>query len=302
MSRPTATPAALVGICLMAVAACGSGSSGGTTSPARSTAGATVDGSATRNAPSATVGVVALGHSAITGRDSDPTRLQQDTLENSWATGTNPDVNSVYERLVALRPENKGHVANAGQDGSSMDALGDQVHTALAEVPTPLLVIIQISGNDWHCDGTDATHVPEYGAKLRSALNTITTASPHGHILVVGKLGSVDSLAAAVAKDPAAKADYTGTGMCDLFNPAGELVQANADKLSGILESYDAEQEQVCAAVPQCTTDRGAAATFVDDINDMAHTEWAAEHEDVHGQAREAQTMWPRVAAALNLD
>ena len=276
------------------------GSNGGTTRPASATA-ATVGGSATSKAPSATAGVVALGHSAITGRDSDPARLQQDTLENSWATGTNPDINSVYERLVAIRPENEGHVANAGEDGRGIDSLAEQVQTALAEVPTPLLVIIQIIGNDQRCDGTDAAHVPEYGATLRSALDTITTASPDSHILVVGRLGSVASLAAAVAKDPAAKASYTGTGMCDLFNPAGELVQANVDNLSGILGSYQSEQEQVCAAVPQCTTDRGAAGTFVDDINDMAHIEWAAEHLGVHGQAREAETLWPSVAAALNL-
>jgi hypothetical protein len=298
MSRPTATIVAFVAFSLAAASACGSGSNSSTAS----TTVASVGGSATSNAPSATVGVVALGHSAITGRDSDPSRLQQDTLENSWATGTNPSVNSVYERLVAVRPENKGHVANAAEDGSNMDSLAEQVHTALAEVPKPLLAIIQISGNDQSCDGTDPAHVPDYGAKLRSALDTITTASPHTHILVIGKLGSVASLAAAVAKDPEAKADYTATGDChDLFTPAGELVQANVDKWSSVLASYEAKQEQVCAAVPQCTTDRGAATAFVDDINDMAHTEWAAEHEGVHGQAREAQTFWPSVAAALNL-
>ena len=109
------------------------------------------------------------------------------------------------------------------------------------------------------------------------------------------------SLATALAQDPAAKASHTGAGMCDLFNPAGELREANVDTLSGILEKYQAEQEQVCSTVPRCTTDGGTFGSFVDDINDLAHIEWAAEHLGVHGQAREAKTIWPTVASTLNL-
>ena len=58
------------------------------------------------------VGVIAIGHSGMTGEGSDPTRPGQDARENSWATGTAPEVNSVYERLLAVRPETAGHVAN----------------------------------------------------------------------------------------------------------------------------------------------------------------------------------------------
>src|SRR4051812_19349462 len=145
MSRPNATLAALLGVCLIVAPACGSGSSSRT--PAAGSTAATVRGSVTPNAASATVGLVALGNSVITGRDSDPSRLLQDIPENSWATGTNPEVNSVYERLIAVRPENKGHVANVGEDGTGIDSLAGQVQAALAQVPTPLLVIIQISAS-----------------------------------------------------------------------------------------------------------------------------------------------------------
>ena len=37
------------------------------------------------------VGIIALGHSGMTGEGSDPTRPGQDARENSWATGTAPD-------------------------------------------------------------------------------------------------------------------------------------------------------------------------------------------------------------------
>ena len=72
------------------------------------------------------VGVIAIGHSGLTGENSDPDRPGQPALENSWATGTNPDVNSIYLRLVAARPETEGHVANTAEGGAPASRLADQ--------------------------------------------------------------------------------------------------------------------------------------------------------------------------------
>lgn len=63
------------------------------------------------------VGVIAVGHSGLTGEGSDPDRPGQDAMENSWATGDAPAVNSIYQRLVAARPATKGHVANMAVGG-----------------------------------------------------------------------------------------------------------------------------------------------------------------------------------------
>jgi hypothetical protein len=40
-----------------------------------------------------------LGHSGATGWNSDPERRYSDATQNSWATGTNPAVNSIYLRI-----------------------------------------------------------------------------------------------------------------------------------------------------------------------------------------------------------
>src|SRR5688572_30402943 len=63
------------------------------------------------------VGVIAIGHSGLTGENSDSERPFQPALENSWATGTNPEVNSIYLRLSEVHPETEGHVANTAVGG-----------------------------------------------------------------------------------------------------------------------------------------------------------------------------------------
>lgn len=55
------------------------------------------------------VGVIAIGHSGLTGENTDPSLPPfSPVLENSWATGSNPEVDSIYQRLVAVRPETEG--------------------------------------------------------------------------------------------------------------------------------------------------------------------------------------------------
>jgi hypothetical protein len=59
--------------------------------------------------------IVALGHSGVTGYDSDPSRPEADATANSWITGTNPAVDSLYQRILARNPRINGHNTNLGQ-------------------------------------------------------------------------------------------------------------------------------------------------------------------------------------------
>ena len=94
-TRSAGTVAAIIALAL-AVSGCGGAdiADQGTAGPATSST-ATVANSANP------VGVIAIGHSGLTGEGSDPSRPGQVALENSWATGTSPQVNSIYRRLVA---------------------------------------------------------------------------------------------------------------------------------------------------------------------------------------------------------
>lgn len=237
-------------------------------------------------------GVVAIGHSGLTGESSDPQRPGEDALENSWATGTNPDVKSIYLRLSAVRPETQGHVSNRAMGGAVAQDLPEQARAALADVPTPALVIVQTIDNDITCDGGDAAHVPEFGEAVAETLTIINEASPGTKILIVGQPGrpTVAGTEVEAKRDPAMKAETTGVGPCDFFDPSGKLNPSHVAELRSIIEGYEAEQARVCAAAQNCSTDEGIAAMFVEGPTDRILGHW-----NVTGQAKVAALFWPAV-------
>jgi hypothetical protein len=247
------------------------------------------------------IGVIAIGHSGLTGENSDPNRPSEPALENSWATGTNPEVDSIYQRLVSVWPETEGHVANTAQGGAPASALVAQAHEALEVVPEPALVIVQTIDNDIRCDGTDAEHVPEFGVDVEAMLDVITAASADSRILMVGQLGrpSPDFIEELVGENPGFKNSLTGPAPCGFYDADGNLVEENFDSLTEIIESYEAEQARVCAAVPQCRTDEGARAAYIDVLENFSGD---LNHLNVQGQAAAAEIAWPLVVDILGVD
>ncbi|MFF0265537.1 hypothetical protein [Kribbella sp. NPDC004536] len=244
------------------------------------------------------VGLIAIGHSGLTGRGT--AHPEEDALQYSWATGTSPNVNSIYLRLVKLRPQDKGHVANTAVDGATASSLDGEAELALQQVSAPALVIISIIGNDIRCDGTDDQHIPEFGQDVSAALDTITKKSPDSRILVVGQMGRPDpALARAiVAHDPNAKYTVTGSGICSFYDVTGALVPSHFKTLTAITEAYEAEQARVCAKYPQCHTDGGAREAYKDKLENFA-PDWM--HHNITGQTQEAAITWPAVEKALGL-
>ncbi len=207
--------------------------------------------------------------------------------------------NSVYLRLIKLRPETEGHVANTAVGGAVASSLPDQAEQAWGVVPIPALVIISTIDNDIRCDGTDAEHIPELGQDVRATLDIITTSSPNAHVLIVGQFGRPDPsfIRKLVGHDPRVKAALTGTGMCDFFNPRGALVTAHFNTLTEIIDAYEAEEARVCAEYRQCQTDGGVRAAYKDKLANFA-PDWA--HLNVAGQAKEAANVWPVVEQLMS--
>lgn len=121
---------------------------------------------------SAPVGIIAIGHSGLTGEGTGTGH--EAVLANSWATGTNPDVDSIYLRMIAGRPETEGHFANTAQGGAVAQQLLDQAQRALTAVPVPQLAIVSTIDNDIRCDGTDDAHVPDFGTQVKAAPDLFT--------------------------------------------------------------------------------------------------------------------------------
>ena len=100
-------------------------------------------------------------------------------------------------------------------------------------MPRPALVLIQTIDNDVRCDGSDPEHVRQFGEALVTTLDAIVAASPESRILMVGAR-SIEPWVDFLRAHPDMQASlpeghgYTdhdvGTGMCDVFDPAGQVV------------------------------------------------------------------------------
>src|SRR6516165_3209737 len=125
---------AVLALCLAVLTAAWCGSSSGLASAAASTAPASPP-SGTTSASHPLRGIIALGHSGLTGENSDPQNLGNPAPQNSWATGTNPSVDSIYQRLAAVDPAVRGHADNAADGGAPAASLVGQATQALSVVP-----------------------------------------------------------------------------------------------------------------------------------------------------------------------
>ena len=111
----------------------------------------------------------ALGASVTVGFNSDCPDGWVDCPDNSWATGTNPAVDSVYQRLLELNPGLRDHNANDAESGTAMVALDGQAESAVQRGVD--LVTIAMGTNDACGRRTGVmTDVSEFRDEFRKAM------------------------------------------------------------------------------------------------------------------------------------
>ncbi|MEO8263052.1 MAG: hypothetical protein ABI566_10835 [Pseudolysinimonas sp.] len=196
--------------------------------------------------------MVVLGHSGATGFNSDPDKPNQDAKENSWATGTNKDVLSVYQRAVVQSPALSGHAYNEAVSGSNVHDLPAQVDAALAEDRLPDLFLIQTIDNDIRCDGTDDDNYDAYGEKIAAVLASIHVGAPDARIYVAGLWGDVQNFTDVISLRPDIVAANQGGGPCDVFDSDGEQLPEVIANYQGIVDEYENQLRDACDAVDGC--------------------------------------------------
>ena len=262
---------------LMAAAVCLSCSSGAGSSGAVPTAGSSYPSS-----------IVAIGHSGLTGYDSDPDLPATDMPDNSWATGSNPEVDSVYQRIVALNPAAKDHVNNFALDGSGVDSLVDQEKLAATVTPTPELVIIQSIDNDIQCDGSDPQNYGPYRSKLTGVMDSLTQDLPNADVFFVSQWASVEEYDRTVRSIDSSH--ITGTGPCDPIDlETRRLDPKHEAYLQHLVDHYWGIVTAVCAQYPHCRTDHGVMQTMQLDRGDLAED---LNHLSVAGHHKMAALAW----------
>ena len=155
--------------------------------------------------------IVVLGHSGSTGESSDPGQPGVEVRENSWATGVNPHVNSLYQRIMAVHSPITGHALTLSQGGATVNQVLSQATAAVAEQPRNALVLVQLIDNDLVCPAgrEDYTH---FETTFKTVLATLDRGLPTSRIFVVTQFGSPETYAAALT--PAQRRSLGGTGPC----------------------------------------------------------------------------------------
>lgn len=234
--------------------------------------------------------IVVIGHSGATGLHSDPAAPNTDAKQNSWATGDNPAVDSIYTRLVAVNPQARRHNVNAAVDNTGVNELSGQIDQALALEPNPDLFLIETVDNDVRCDGTDAQNIDPFTAALRAVLTKISTLAPQAKVLIVSSPWSTTEAYFNIAQQlPGARQSNTGSGVCDLFTPSGEPVPANQANLEQIAQQYLAAVNATCATFPSCRYDNGALHNIMFTADDVTPEGF---HLTVSGQHKVAEAEW----------
>ncbi len=236
--------------------------------------------------------IAVLGDGGATGYASDTSHPFRDARANSWATGTNPAVRSIYARLLAASPAVRGHNFNFAAHGATVNDLSSQVRKAVTIATKPDLVLVQVMENDVQCDGRDdATRFAAYREKVAAALETLAAGLPTARIFVVSQWGTLDSYVRAVSSfDLGTRLTHAGRGPCSIFAPrTGKVVPQHVAYVRRMTNGYHAAFAAACASVPTCRYDGGAARRIVLAPSDLAHR---FEHLSVHGLAKLAAVEW----------
>ena len=234
----------------------------------------------------------ALGGSVTRGFNTDCPDAWIDCPDNSWATGANPAVDSVYLRLLAINPQLRDNNANDAESGTTMADLAGQAQRAVRRDVE--LVVIAMGTND-ACGGRTGvmTEVSVFGDEFTQAMDTLTAGLPRARVHVVSIPDLYQRWETFHTVRSAVKA-WRSIPFCPtlLSHPTSNS-PADVDRRAAVrarVLAFNSVLAQVCADYPQCTTDGGAAFRApVTAAEFSTHDYW---HPNIAGQATLANLVW----------
>ena len=125
--------------------------------------------------------IAGLGDSITRAVNSDSLG---DRPENSWVTGTNSSVDTIYSRLLAVHPPIAGNRFNEAVSGARMTDLNSQAQGAVTAGAE--LVTVFMGANDV-CTPSEASMTPvaTFQAQFEAAMETLESGLPDAHIAVL---------------------------------------------------------------------------------------------------------------------
>ncbi len=233
----------------------------------------------------------ALGASTTRAYNDCPTPWI-DCPDNSWSTGRNAAINSIYLRLLSLNPRLVNKNFNDAVSGSTMADLEAQAHSAVRR--RVQLVTIAMGAND-ACGGRTGamTSVSAFEADFTKAMDTLTSGLPEVSIRVVS-IPDIYQTWQLFHSDPNAVTAWTSSGFCGtlLAHPTSSA-PADSDRRAAVRQrviDFNAVLADVCGKYPHCKTDGGAVfRTGVTEEHISTNDYW---HPSIAGQSLWARAVW----------
>ena len=246
--------------------------------------------------------MVVLGTSTAAGWGADAAHPFRAAPNDSWATGTNPAVQSIYSRILALNPAIKGHNVNLVGGGSApegagheLDDLFTQVQQVLQLKAKPELVLVQVIDRTIKCDGTTERNFAGYGSRFGDALKTLAQGLPNARIFVISQWGSFASYVSYLKSlDIGKRLKNAGKKPCQLVeSPSGRVAADRAAYAKRIVAGEEAQLKAACAKVANCRYDGGAAQRIAVTAADISAFQYTP---TIQGQAKLAAAEWKALA------
>jgi lysophospholipase L1-like esterase len=215
-----------------------------------------------------------------------------DNPAGSWATGTDPSVNSHYLRLLALNPKIRGKNYNDARSGARMGELAGQMERVVSQ--NAGYVTVEMGGNDVCAANEGAmTSVADYRAQFRAGLETVTNGLPNIKIFVAS-VPNIHHLWELYHDDLVAQIAWATFGVCQsmLANPTSTAttdIERRARVTQRIID-YNSALADVCAEYRQCRFDGFAAFQAEYTKNDVIHIDFF--HPSLSGQRKFAEGTW----------
>lgn len=210
--------------------------------------------------------MAALGDSITRAFNSDgpgcPTGPSLDCPKNSWSTGTNPAVNSQFQRIEAIDPGRNPVAFNDAVSGSRAEHLLSQAQAAASQNAD--YVTVEIGANDACRSTIDAqTPTATFRNQVETALGTLVGADPKVYIEMLS-IPDINQLRTIFTSPP----DQNALLRWSLFNTCQALLanplstaQADVDRRAAFrtqVIAYNGALADVCAEFKRCRFDNNA--------------------------------------------
>ncbi|GHF72283.1 SGNH/GDSL hydrolase family protein [Streptomyces thermodiastaticus] len=237
--------------------------------------------------------VAAVGDSITRGFDT--CTVLSDCPQSSWATGTDPAVNSLARRLLGASEVTR-RSWNHAVTGARMSDLKSQI--VKAAVHKPQLVAVMIGAND-ACRDTVAqmTSVADFRSQFQDAMHTLRAELPTAQVYVAS-VPNLMRLWSEGRTNPLGKQIWR-LGLCpSMLGDADALGAAAAQRRKTVQDrvvAYNAVLKEVCAEDARCRFDDNAVYDYRFGTAQLSRWDWF--HPSRDGQARLAEIAYRVVTA-----